>query len=340
MIARHIVPRLAVAVLLGALTALAGCLPSRVVLDLAPDDGQLESTEVLRDPGAGSATPRIALIDVRGILSHAPRPGLIAASGNPVDDLVAQLNEAERDPHVAAVILRINSPGGTVSASETMFNEIRRFRTRSGKPVVVSAAEVAASGGYYIALAADRIVAQPSTITGSIGVIMQTVNLSDAMQRWGINARSVTSGPNKALASPFETPQERHYAILQGIVNEFYEAFVAHVTNRRPTLDRSRLAEATDGRVFTGAQARDLGLVDDVGDLHVALEHARELIGAEKAVLIRYHAEGRTPRSPYAARANENDGARDVNLIQLRFDDGSLLPRAGFFYLWTPPVAP
>lgn len=163
------------AVGLTALLGAAGCLPNRVVIDLDPGDMELTETEVLSDPGAARSGPKVALIDVSGIISMSPSSGLLVGRTNAVDSLVARLNKAEGDPMVRAVVLRVNSPGGTVAASETMYQEIRRFREKSGKPVVVSMAEVAASGGYYISLAADRVYAQPTSITGSIGVDRKSV---------------------------------------------------------------------------------------------------------------------------------------------------------------------
>jgi protease-4 len=332
----HNRPTAAVALLL-VLLGLSGCLPNRVAIDLDPGDGRLQSTRVFADEqNRFGGLPKIALIDVSGVLSHTAPPALITPASNPVDSIVARLREAENDPRVQAVILRVNSPGGTVGASETIYEEIRRFRDRSGKPVVVSMSDLAASGGYYISLAADHIVAQPSTVTGSVGVIFQTFNLSEGMAMIGIRGRAVTSGPNKAIASPFEPADPAHYAILQTVVDDFYSVFREKVVSHRPSLTEEHLAVATDGRVFTGSQALELGLVDELGTVYDAFETAKGLAGLDAAQLVKYHAEGTRVNSPYAQapdmRPNPADRRTDIALLKIEQDRFS----TGFYYLWRP----
>lgn len=326
--------------------AVQACLPSRVTIDLAPGDGSLEQRVVMSDDGSpgrdGTAGPLIALIDVRGVLSHLPTGALIAGRQNAVDALVARLYEVEKDPRVVAVVLRINSPGGTVAASETMYEEVRAFRERTGKPVVISMAEVAASGGYYLALAGDEIIAQEASITGSIGVLVQTFNVSEGLKRIGIVGRSVTSDERKALASPFEPMDEADYAILQGMVDDFYSAFTRRVALHRPGIAPSDMPIATDGRVFTGGQARELGLVDQLGGLREAFIHAKQLAEVDHASLIKFVSQGEHVNTAYALggtpRTGEGNGSVQVNLMQLNMNtagDGSAAG-LGFYYLWTP----
>lgn len=321
------------------LLLLLGCTPDRIVIDLAPGDGRLGETSVLQDAGASGSSPKIALIDVSGLIASVSG-GMFASGGNPVDDLVARLDKAAKDTSVKGVIIRVNSPGGTVAASEMMYNEIRAFRDRTNKPVVISMAEIATSGGYYIALAGDRLIAQASSVTGSIGVLFQTFNFSEGMRRWGIESRAVVSRANKDLASPFEPPVDEHYAILQSLVDEFYAEFRGLVAQRRPLIDPSRMDMITDGRVFTGSQAKELGLVDEIGDVRDAFAAAKSLAKIDKAQLVKYHAQGRHPNSAYAlGPALESrlaaPGDRQINLVQLNLssnDDGS----SGFYYMWSP----
>jgi len=326
--------------------ALQACLPSRVTIDLAPGDGSLEQRVVMSDDGSPgrdrAAGPRVALIDVRGVLSHTPTGGLIAGRQNAVDALVARLYEVEKDPRIVAVVLRINSPGGTVAASETMYEEVRAFRQRTGKPVVVSMAEVAASGGYYLALAADEIIAQESSITGSIGVIVQTFNVSEGLRRIGIVGRAVTSDERKALASPFEPMDEADYAILQGMVDDFYTAFTRRVALHRQSITPSDMPTAIDGRVFTGGQAHELGLVDQLGGLRDAFNHAKKLAKVDTASLVKFVSKGDHINSAYALGgqpgAGERGDALQINLLQLNMNatgDGSAAG-IGFYYLWMP----
>jgi len=316
---------------------LSGCLPNRFVIDLAGSDGNLLEKTVLTDAGANTGS-KVALINVDGLISHTAGGGLIASRTNAVDELVARLSRAEQDPSVRAIIIRINSPGGTVAASETMYHELRGFRERTGKPVIISMAEIAASGGYYIALAGDHIMAQPSTITGSIGVIIQTVNFSKGMAKIGIEARSVTSAGNKDLANPFEPMEEAHYTILMSTVTDFYDSFRTLVRDRRPEIRDDEMAMLTDGRIFTGRQALSHHLIDSNGDVRDAFAEARRRAGLERARLVTYHQVGRVPTSAYAsavAPEPASGSASQINLLQLNLPD-TLRPSAGFYYLWWP----
>ncbi len=311
-----------------------GCIPDQIMIDLAPSDPRLEEKVVLSDDSPGNS--KVALIEITGLISHAAAGGLVPSGGNSVDRLVAQLEKAEDDPQVKAVVLRINSPGGSVAASETMYAEIERFRHDSGKPIVVSMSEVAASGGYYIALAADRIYAQPSSITGSIGVLIQTINFAEGMRRVGIESRTVTSGSNKDMASPLEPMQEEHYAILQSTVDEFYVSFRELVVSQRgQALAQSRVDMLTDGRVFTGAQALEHGLVDENGGLRDAFAGAQSLAGLEGAKLVKYHRPGREPATAYSAVSPVPSAGTEINILQLNVPPITRLS-SGFYYLWAP----
>ncbi len=325
------------------LLATGGCLPSRVLIDLAPGDGELASSVVMSDPDASRSSPKVALINVTGLIASTPGTGLIAGGTSTLDRVVTRLNRAADDPDVRAVVLRVNSPGGTVAASETLADEIAAFRYRTGKPIVVSMADAATSGAYYIATAADTIIAQPSTVTGSIGVIVQTFNVSEGMSRLGLSARTFTSGPNKDIANPFEPPEQSHARILQDLVDRFYADFTDRVAAARPELASrpDEFAMATDGRVFTGRQALELGLVDGLGTLRDAFDRAKSLAGVSSARLVTYHAEGRRPGSAYAAgqgidpRAGSGSGI-EVNLLQLNLPTAH--PETQFLYLWAPGV--
>lgn len=323
--------------LLTASAALTACLPSRIAIDLAPGDGEFAESVVLG--GAPSSSPKVALIDVTGFISHTAGPGLIAGRANAIDSLVARLDKAGEDPKVRAVVLRINSPGGTVAASQTAYDEVVAFRERTGKPVVVSMGDVATSGGYYLALAGDRIVAQPASITGSVGVLFQTFNVSRGLDMIGIEGRAIVSKPNKDLANPFEPEDPAHIAILQGMVDGFYDDFRALVIDSREGLSASDIDTVTDGRVFTGRQALDLALIDQLGSVRDAFEAAKDLASLDAATLVKYHVEGDVITTPYASASF--DGAHtppgvgtQVNLFQVNVPE--LPTTGGFYYLWQP----
>lgn len=317
---------------------LGGCVPDSVTLSLGSRDDVLRSSTVITDDGAGK--DKVAMIEVEGLIADASQPGLIGSTPSVIDFVVRRLQEAEKDDDVKAVILRINSPGGTVTGSDILYHEIRRFADRTGKPVVASMSEVAASGGYYTALAADEIVAQPTTVTGSIGVIFATFNVSEGMSRIGIHARMITSGPNKDMADPFTPPEESHYEILQGMVDEYYARFRGLVLERRPMIDPDDVDELTDGRVVTGAAAQAYGLVDEVGGVHVAFGRAKALAGVEHARLVRYHAGRHGPKTPYAETAVDAPmAASEEGPSLVRINVGAPFgPTPAAYYLWTPSI--
>jgi protease-4 len=309
---------------------LAGC----ITVNVTPPPTRARPKVVLEDPGAGH--DRVALIEVRGLLVDSRTPGLLADGPNPVDRFAEHLDLARRDARVKALIVRITSPGGTVTASDIMHHDLRRFADETKRPVVVSMGEVAASGGYYLALAADTIVAQPTTITASIGVILPTMNFSDGLARIGVRSRAVVSGPNKDLASPFEPPREAQYAVLQTMVDDFYARFQTLVRTRRPAIAPADFPGVTDGRIVSGERALALGLVDELGGVHEAFARAKHLAGLERATLVKYLDAQTLPSSVYAAAPAPQP---EINLLQINLAGALPTPAesSGFYYLWLPP---
>lgn len=313
---------------------LPACMP--VTFSIGPDSRPPRETTVHKDKQAGR--DKVALIDLRGLIVDSPSQTILGPGENPVDRIVTRLRRAEEDTNVKAVVLRINSPGGTVTASDTLHDEVQRFRERSGKPVVASLGEVAASGGYYIALAADEIITQPTTITASIGVVMQTLNVSEGLARIGVHSRAITSGANKDLASPLGPIREPHYNLLQGIVDEFHARFAGLVRERRPGINPAEFDELTDGRVITGDRAVTAGLADGLGGIHDAFERAKSRAGIEHASLIKYTTHGRAASTVYThADAPPSPAATtiEVNLLRL---DSPWLTSPNAWYLWTPDL--
>jgi protease-4 len=324
---------LAVAVL-----QLSACGPMTFVVGVNPGDQRLTSTVVQSDDRLFSA--RVAIVDVSGLIVNSNRNGLLRQGENPVALLRETLDAAAADAQVKAVILRINSPGGAVTASDAMYREVIRFRERSGKPVVALLMDVAASGGYYLACGADRIVAYPTSVTGSIGVIMQTLSVKPGLTRIGVLADAITSGPNKDAGSPLSTLTPEQRAVLQQLVDDFYARFVAVVRQRRPGIEAANLALVTDGRVFSGEQAAALGLVDRTGDLEDAFAEAKQRAGLGSADLMLFHRPLRHVGSPYAATPTSGvaEGTQ-INLAQINLDasGGGLVDApVGFYYLWAP----
>ncbi|MEM9419551.1 MAG: signal peptide peptidase SppA [Planctomycetota bacterium] len=334
---RHPLPLVMTALLA---LSLVGCGPMTFVVGVTPGDQKLESTVV--QAADGWTRDRVAVIDVSGMIMNAQTPGLLSPGENPVSTFREKLDTAATDGRVKAVILRLNTPGGAVTASDAMYRDVLRFKEQTGKPVVVMMMDVAASGGYYLACAGDEIVAYPTTVTGSIGVIIQTVSLQPALSRIGISTEALTSGPNKDAGSPFGEMTDEHRAVLQGIVDEFYARFTEVVRASRPEIPADRFAEVTDGRVVSGDRALEVGLVDRLGDLDDAFGRAKALAGVSDANLVVYHRSLEYVGSPYASTPGgmPQAGGSQINLLQLNLDGtlGGMASPSGFYYLWRPDV--
>jgi protease-4 len=220
-------------------------------------------------PGFGDA---VAVVRVEGTITSGDENDFAAGAVSGV--VISDLKAAAEDPTVKAIILRVDSPGGGVTGSAQIYEAVRALE----KPVVVSMVSVAASGGYYVSAPADYIFARPDTVTGSIGVILTLYNAEELAQDLGVEIITITSGPNKALGSPWEELSPEQREILEDFVAESYEDFVRIVADGRGM----SLAEAralADGRIYTGRQALQVGLVDELGNYEAAIAKAAELGG-------------------------------------------------------------
>ena len=233
-----------------------------------------------RGPIGADATPRllspgqiVAIVKLDGTITDA----MVAPPQRGRDNVLSELRRAERDLSVKAVVLRVDSPGGSTAASQALAAQVQRLRQK-GKPVVAYFADVAASGGLYVGVAADRIVAEPSTLTGSIGAIITATDLQGLYDRLGVHERVIKSGPYKDILSPNRdlTPEEQ--VILDGLVRDALDQFVHAVTEGRH-LSEDTVRQLADGRVFSGAQAQQLGLLDELGDFQRAIDLAGQLAG-------------------------------------------------------------
>jgi protease-4 len=226
-------------------------------------------------------TVALALLDNLE-LSRGDRIAVIRIEGLILDakDTVAELKRFGESSSVKAIVLRIDSPGGGVVPSQEIHDAVQRVRSKQHKTVVASMGTVAASGGYYIATAADRIVANPGTLTGSIGVIMELVNLEGLLQKVGVESVVVKSGHYKDIGSPFRkmSPDERR--LLQALMDDIHNQFIEAVAKGR-SLEVAAVRTLADGRILTGRQARDARLVDELGDLEDAVRLAADLAGIE-----------------------------------------------------------
>lgn len=305
------------------------------VIKPVPLDERLRETVVQSD--SGWVTDKIALIDVDGLILN-QRGGLWGAGENPVSLLAEKLDKAHRDRSVKAVILRINSPGGTVQATEAMHWRVRRFAREAGKPVLSCITDVGASGGYYLACAGERILCQPSSITGSIGVIIQTVSFAGTMKLLGISAEAINSGQLKDMGSPLKELTDAERKVFQSIVDEFYERFVAVVAGARNGLTAEKVRSLADGRVYTGRQALELGLADRLGGLQDAVAEAKKAAAIKKAKVVMYHRPLGYRANVYSATAAPAP-ATQINLLNVQAGELMLLRRPSFLYLWSSDIS-
>ncbi|HXF75368.1 MAG TPA: signal peptide peptidase SppA [Methylomirabilota bacterium] len=213
--------------------------------------------------------------------------GVLQIEGT-IDDSESVLSELKRlkeMPWVKAIVVRIDSPGGAVAPTQEIFEEIQKSKKQ--KPFIASLGGMATSGGYYIAAACDKIVANPGTLTGSIGVIMQLGNVEELMKKIGVKGINIKSGPNKDIGSPFQPLSPEGKQILQGLVDNVYNQFVAAVAKGRG-MDEAQVRRLADGRVYSGAQAKELGLIDQFGTLQEAIELAARRVGIEAEPAVYY----------------------------------------------------
>jgi len=310
-----------------------GCGTGAFQIQMIPANQELKETQIGQDKG-WFLSDKIVVIDVDGILLNKQQSGWMRQGDNPVSTFLEKLDKAAGDDTVKAVVLRVNSPGGSVAASDMMHHSLVEFKRKTDKPVVACMLDVAASGGYYLACGSDGIIAQPSCVTGSIGTIMQTISVAGTMEKIGITAVAVKSGNMKDMGSPLHELSEEEQAILQQIIDRFYEQFLAVVENGRPNIEPEKLRQLADGRVFTAAQAHEEGLIDRIGYADDAIAWAKEMADIKKAKTVIYHRPLRTMPNVYGSAMSEASGLGP--LINIDLPDWLDAGGARFLYLWQP----
>src|SRR2546427_3937128 len=307
----------------------AGC--SLISVDLTPRIKPLEERTV-----EGSGRTKILLTDISGFLSEeGPSPTVIIGAPTPRVPLLVrfreELKKAGEDHDVKALIVRINSPGGTVTASDIMFKELEIFKRTARIPVIAVMMDVAASGGYYVALGADTIIAHPTTVTGSIGVIMVTMNAEGLMQKLGLATATIKSGERKDMGSPLRTLTGDERKIFQSVIDGLHGQFVARLVQARQ-IPLETAKTIADGRIYTAQQALELKLVDRIGYMDDALQIARRAIGVADARVVVYHRPTEY-RATYYARSEASATGLDATVAPLASIVGTG-PR--FLYVWWP----
>jgi protease-4 len=283
----------------------------------------------------GEGKSKILLMDVSGVLAD-ETGSIVLGTPAPRVPIVARVREelqkAEDDDNVKALIVRINSPGGTITASDLIYREIDVFKTRRKIPVIAIMMDVAASGGYYAALAGDTIMALPTTVTGSIGVVMLTVNAQGLMEKIGVAPLAIKSGAMKDAGSPFRPLTEQERTVFQSVIDQMYGRFVSLIVRSRK-LSEDKVRAAADGRIYTAEQAKALGLVDEIGYMDDAVAMARRAAGVTEARVVMYHRPKEYRSNFYSAAPAPAPGV-ESSLQQLTALVSGSGPR--FLYLWWP----
>jgi protease-4 len=282
---------------------------------------------------SGSGKAKVLLIDVSGAISTEQERGTfgIGKEEGTVSRVASELDMAEQDDEVRAVIVRINSPGGTVTASDIIYDRLTRFRAARGIPVLAQLMDMATSGGYYVALAADEIVANPTTVTGSIGVIFTSVSVEGLMGKIGVQNQTIKTGSKKDIGSPLRTMTKDERELLETLLGDLRDRFMGLVEERRRSLTPEAKKLISDGRPLSAKQAFDLGLVDRIGYLEDTIEVAKSHAGISEARVVLY-----TRPDEFAENIYSRAGlaAPQVNLINV--DLASALTKPQFQYLWMP----
>jgi len=316
------------------LLSLAGCGTPSFLITPISNASELDKITVEDGEAFGG---NIAVIPVEGTLIDSRAESLLQPGENPLNLFIQQLDEIAKDESVKAVVLRVNSPGGSVTTSDTMYDALVRFRQKTHKPVIASAQEVDASGAYYVSCGADKIVVAPTSIVGSIGVIFESFDFEDTLAKLGIQPVVVKSAPLKDMGSPFKHLDPQAEAIMQDMVDEYFGRFQGIVFSNRPVKDPATMTLVTDGRVFSGTRAVQLGLADATGHLNDAIDLARQMAAAPGAGVIMFKRPYAYTGSIYAEMpspvpADHTSTSKDLNL---RLPLSESMP-TGFYYLWKP----
>jgi protease IV len=299
-----------------------------VTVNLIEPSGPVQEMQL-----SGTGDGKVLLLDLSGVISSQGKEGIIPQP-NMLATFREELTRASKDEKVKAVVVRINSPGGTVTASDILYHELRDFKAKRKVPVIASMMDVAASGGYYLAMAADSILVHPSTVTGSIGVIMLTVNARGLLEKVGVEASAITSGPRKDMGSPFRVMTAEERGLFQIVIDSFYQRFLTVVQEGRPNLSADQIKKLADGRIYSGDQAKAAGLIDEIGYLDDAIEMAKKKAGLTEARVITYGRRGEYHNNIYSRLLGTNPGIAGL----VDFDLMSMV-RGGtpqFMYLWMP----
>ncbi len=294
--------------------------------------GTEQIKEVVLKPGPSKN--KVLVVNLNGFISSSHPTSILKKEESPVSRISYRLEKASKDPRVKGIILCLDTPGGEVTASDIIYTEILDFKKKTNLPVVALMMGVAASGGYYVASACDFIIAHPSSITGSIGVVSIFPDVHELVDQLGIQVNIIKSGEMKDAGSFLKELSPKEKDIFQEIVNEYYQTFLDAVyQNRKEVLSKEELAYLADGRVYTGSQALQLKLIDEVGYFNAAQDKINQLAGIQEAQVVTYTYYPQKTTNIYSAESSQKSFTRE-NVYSKLFQS---LP-SGFYYLWLPQM--
>ena len=320
-----------IVLILTGIIVMGGCAAPQVKLFSDASDPLKES--ILQ----GTEKGKVLVVSLRGVISTRPKEGTLRTMPSMVQEVVSQLRMAEKDKEIKCLLLKVDSPGGTATASDILFNEILAFKERTNVKIVVSMMDIAASGGYYVSLPADVIFAHPTTITGSIGVVFMRPNVTELIHKIGFTMDVNKSGKNKDMGSPFRRPTEEETQMLQDLTDGLADQFLKLVAKHRG-LEETTLSTISTARVYLPAEAKALGLIDKIGYLDDAITEAIKISGLpEKAKVVAYRRAvfpNDNLYNPLTTRSNIQAKA----LFDLGLQNTATHLSPGFYYVWTPAL--
>ncbi|MCA8939265.1 MAG: signal peptide peptidase SppA [Planctomycetes bacterium] len=309
--------------------ALIGCTINASVFG----NGNAALSEATVEESKVETNNKILLISIDGTITSADSRSLLGGSSNTVDSIRRQLNLARDTNDIKAVLLRVNSPGGGATASDTILHELKSFKEDTGLPVVAFFQEMAASGGYYISMCADEIVAQPTALTGSIGVIAAFYDVVDLLNDIGVQTYVIRSDKSKASLSPLIKKSEEDLRQAEDMVQKFFAAFLERVADGRPKLSRETIRKLADGRVYFADEAKSNGLIDSIGYFNDAFERAKKLANVEHANLVTFTTRVSDVDRTYYTEANATPAALPA-AVRIADQTGLLTGGPKFLYYW------
>ena len=313
----------------GLLSCLSGC----IFIDESLFSGRGPLREITL---SGKGEDKVLLMDISGMLTTSKPTGFFDQPSLPAR-VKEELTKAEKDSHVKALVLRINTPGGTVTASDILYHEFQEFRRNREIPIVASIMDLGTSGGYYVAMAADHLYAHPSTITGSIGVIMVSMNAEGLLEKVGVHPTAIVSGPQKAMGAPFRPMNDEEREIFQDVIDTFYDQFLGVIEKGRPNLPQEDIRKLADGRIYTAKIAKNHGLIDNIGYLDEAIAWGKKAAKLQEAQVVTYVRGGGSHQNIYSRFAPPEIGSTgfpevDANSLLSLLSGGT--PQ--MLYMWMP----